>query len=32
MEPKDTTQNEAYKGFTNLNCPFYPCHQGVKRE
>ncbi|MFD2234880.1 cysteine-rich small domain-containing protein [Phaeospirillum tilakii] len=32
MEPKDTTQNEAYKGFTNTNCPFYPCHEGVKRE
>jgi Zn-finger protein len=30
MQPKDTTQNEAFKGFTNTACPFYPCHQGVK--
>ncbi|MCD0422407.1 cysteine-rich small domain-containing protein [Rubrivivax sp. JA1024] len=32
MQPKDTTTNEAYKGFTNSDCPFYPCHPGVKRE
>ncbi|ULB12369.1 cysteine-rich small domain-containing protein (plasmid) [Cereibacter azotoformans] len=32
MEPKDTTQNEAFKGFTNRACPFLPCHPGVKRE
>lgn len=32
MEPKDATLNEAYKGFTNTACPFYPCHPGVKRE
>ena len=31
MEPKDTTTNEAFKGFTNTNCPFLPCHPGVKR-
>ena len=31
MEPKDTTTNEAFKGFTNSNCPFLPCHPGVKR-
>ena len=31
-EPKDITTNEAYKGFTNWNCPFLPCHKGVKRE
>ena len=32
MEPKDTTDNEAYKGFTNSNCPFLPCHGGVTKE
>ncbi|ABN78653.1 cysteine-rich small domain-containing protein [Cereibacter sphaeroides] len=31
MEPKDTTLNEAFKGFTNRDCPFLPCHPGVKR-
>lgn len=31
MEPKDTTTNEAFKGFTNDKCPFLPCHKGVKR-
>jgi len=31
MQPKDGTANEAYKGFTNHECPFYPCHAGVKR-
>jgi Zn-finger protein len=32
MQPKDTTNNEAFKGFTNHECPFLPCHKGVKRE
>jgi len=32
VEPKDSTRNEAYKGFTNTNCPFQPCHEGVKRD
>lgn len=32
MEPKDTTTNIAFKGFTNHDCPFMPCHKGVKRE
>ncbi|MBB5049705.1 Zn-finger protein [Rhodopseudomonas rhenobacensis] len=32
MEPKDTTNNEAFKGFSNSNCPFMPCHKGVERE
>ena len=32
MEPKDTTSNEAFKGFTNAACPFMPCHLGVERE
>lgn len=31
-EPKDTTTNEAYMGFTNRECPFYPCHTGLTRE
>jgi Zn-finger protein len=31
VEPKDSTANDAFKGFTNSECPFYPCHQGVKR-
>ena len=30
MEPKDTTKNEAFKGFTNTACPFLPCHEGVR--
>jgi len=32
MEPKHQTTNEGYKGFTNHDCPFLPCHQGVRRE
>lgn len=32
MEPKDTTTNTAFKGFTNSNCPFMPCHKNVKKE
>lgn len=31
MQPKDSTQNEAFKGFTNEACPFLPCHEGVTR-
>ncbi|MFT4078354.1 cysteine-rich small domain-containing protein [Rhodomicrobium sp.] len=30
MEPKDTTTNEGFKGFTNEACPFLPCHKGVR--
>lgn len=30
-EPKDLTTNMAFKGFTNLECPFLPCHPGVRR-
>ena len=30
--PADFTENNAFKGFTNAACPFYPCHQGVKRD
>lgn len=32
MEPKDSTTNTAYMGFTNSSCPFMPCHPGVERE
>jgi Zn-finger protein len=32
MEPRSTTSNEGYKGFTNGDCPFLPCHGGVYRE
>ncbi|ARC89368.1 cysteine-rich small domain-containing protein [Rhodovulum sp. MB263] len=32
MQPKDLTDNEAFKGFTNSACPFLPCHKGVARE
>jgi Zn-finger protein len=32
MQPKDSTTNEAYKGYTNHDCPFMPCHKGVRRE
>lgn len=31
MHPQNTTAHIAYKGFTNRDCPFYPCHTGVKR-
>lgn len=31
-EPKDTTDNDAFKGFTNTKCPFLPCHGGVTKE
>jgi Zn-finger protein len=29
MQPKDTTLNQAFKGFTNRECPFFPCHTDV---
>ena len=32
MEPKDSTNNDAFKGFTNTKCPFLPCHSGVEKE
>jgi hypothetical protein len=32
LEPKDSTKNIGYMGFTNNGCPFMPCHQGVERE
>ena len=32
IEPKDTTDNKSYMGFTNHSCPFLPCHKGVKKE
>lgn len=30
MQPKDLTSNEGFKGFTNHDCPFLPCHEGVR--
>lgn len=32
MEPKDTVKTFYFKGFTNEQCEFYPCHVNVKRE
>jgi Zn-finger protein len=32
MEPKDSTNDQGFKGFTNESCPFLPCHPGVRRE
>lgn len=32
LEPKDLTDNQHFKGFTNDCCPFYPCHQIRKPE
>ncbi len=32
MQPKDSTNRQGFKGFTNDACPFLPCHAGVKRE
>lgn len=29
-EPKDTIKTEKYKGFTNSECEFYPCHDTSK--
>lgn len=31
-EPKNTVDTIKFKGFTNKECEFYPCHKGVKRE
>ena len=31
MEPKNTVTTEFFKGFTNTNCEFFPCHK-IKRE
>lgn len=31
MEPRNTNA-EGYKGFTNANCPYLPCHKGVSGE
>jgi Zn-finger protein len=32
MQPKDTVQAIHFKGFTNTNCEFLPCHRDIKRE
>jgi len=29
-EPKDTTKTAHFKGFTNTQCEFFPCHTGVE--
>jgi len=29
-EPKDTTKTAHFKGFTNHQCEFFPCHTGVE--
>ena len=31
-EPKDVVQTSHFKGFSNTQCEFFPCHKGVKRE
>lgn len=30
MEPKDTVDTIYFKGFTNTNCEFFPCHKNVE--
>jgi Zn-finger protein len=32
MQPKNTATTANFKGFTNSQCEFFPCHQGVKQE
>ena len=32
MQPRHATPDTSYKGFTHRECPFYPCHSGVRRE
>lgn len=32
MQPKDKVQTIHFKGYTNTQCEFFPCHQGVKKE
>jgi len=32
IQPKDTTETRHFKGFTNHQCEFFPCHTGVGRE
>lgn len=32
MEPKDIVPTENYKGFTNKECEFFPCHNGIKND
>jgi len=29
-QPKDMVDTEYFKGFTNTECEFLPCHKGVK--
>jgi Zn-finger protein len=32
MQPKDTVQTIYFKGYTNSQCEFFPCHKNVKKE
>ena len=32
MEPKDSVPTTYFKGYTNRQCEFYPCHKNVKGE
>ena len=29
-EPKDVAKTGSFKGFSHLNCEFFPCHTGVE--
>ena len=31
-EPKDKVQTIYFKGFTNTNCEFFPCHKNTTNE
>ena len=31
-EPKDITKTSHFKGFTNHQCEFFPCHTGVENQ
>jgi len=31
-EPKDVVRTNQFKGFTNSQCEFYPCHLNVKHK
>jgi len=32
MEPKSKVDTENFKGFTNYNCEFYPCHKITRND
>ena len=31
-KPETTTQTTNFKGFTNRECEFFPCHTGIEKE